>query len=441
MKLLKRFSLVLLACMHSQICHAWTNPVLPLDPDPSHWDEAESSKPSLNLQPVLEKSTTTDHLTLRTKHFVRDGAPPLMLVHGMMQNDRTWDSPVKKYNFARYMHAHGFDVWVVNVRGAGTAGFKSDAPTGSQRWTIDDLAIYDMPVLIQMVRDRTGQAPWVIGHSLGAWTMEGYLAGLDYDSRGKVQPDWSLGEVRQSAIKGLITLGGVYNLWWQKSVHRAIGDPIRTEEDFYHSNYELELGSGLQTAIDIIRQMPTIPTPWLSPLIAPPISEIPWVGGTVAGYYKRFVNSVISTSLITMFHYPPNVNPEVVRLKVFDGNENLSPYIVEQAANAIQDGKTCSYYHANPMISAWKTVTGRPNEVFEYASVREQLHIPLLFAAGGRDRLTNAEMIYKDGFQKSKSPDKTYLYRELIGHDDLVMGLTSPKEIWMPIVRWMRDRN
>lgn len=231
--------------------------------NPDTWDLDPANHDSLVINPVRENAISRDGLRLAIKHYPRPGAQPLLLVHGLAQNDRGWDSPVKRYNFARFMHSQGFDVWIGNLRGAGTAGFRSEMPEGPHHWNIDDYAVNDLPGLINTVTQATGHKPFLIVHSLGAWAGEGYLAGIGYDRNGHVIAHELSATARQGGIRGMISIAGVYNLRWEHAVSEALINPVKNEVDYYHSNYELELASGFKPLFHIIPNLPALPLGWI----------------------------------------------------------------------------------------------------------------------------------------------------------------------------------
>jgi pimeloyl-ACP methyl ester carboxylesterase len=103
-------------------------------------------------------------------------AEPLVLCHGLGANRFNFDLD-GRISLARHLAERGFDVWVLELRGAGL----SDAPgwfTGrSWNWDFDTHLGLDAPAALDEVRRATGQRRvfWV-GHSMGG--MLGYaLAG------------------------------------------------------------------------------------------------------------------------------------------------------------------------------------------------------------------------------------------------------------------------
>ena len=394
------------------------------------WADLQTLAPdSLNLEPVRVDAQSRDGLRLALKRYARPGAQPVMLVHGLAQNDRGWDPGDARYSFARYLHSQGFDVWVANFRNAGTQGFRSEAPKGAHHWSIDDYAISDLPGLIEGVLRETGQAPFVVGHSMAAWVIEGYLAGISYDQRGRVISTLRIGLARQKNIRGVITIAGVYNLRWDHAVSEVGSNPIRNIVDYYHSNYELELLSGFKPFQHIVPHLPELPLGWIGQVINLPFDKIPFVGSLLSKAYRGFQSDVIRTPILNMLYYSPGVDPELVRLHAIDGLEDLGPHVIEQLSNAINQQSTLSYFHIS-----------RPQDAYEYSSIRPHVQIPMLFVGGGRDRLASATQIYEDGYLRTQSPDKEYLHVEEFGHMDILTGVHAPEAVMAPVARWIRQR-
>jgi len=368
-------------------------------------------------------------LTLGMKHFPRPGAQPVLFIHGLAQNDRLWDPALPEYSFARFLHAQGYDVWVGNMRAAGTSGFRSETPPGPHHWSVEDYAVYDVPALIRTVRTKTGQAPFVIGHSLAAWAFEGYLAGLQYAPDGAARPNARAATANQDQIRGMITIAGVYNLWWPFAAYEALEKPIRTERDFYQSNYELELMSDADVFYPIVPQLPGLPLGWIGNVLNLPLEQIPYIGSRLQTLYQGFQNRLVATPILSMFYYHPNVDEEMVRLHGHDGLEDLGPHLIEQLTNAIKDQQTHSYYHME-----------RPANAYEYWRGRRNVRVPMLFVGGARDRLANVEMIYQDGYLQNKSPDKQFLAVEKAGHLDILSGKNAAREVMGPVLEWIRAR-
>ena len=124
---------------------------------------------------------------------------PVILCPGLICNNYFWDLD-KNHSFARYLADHGYDVWSVSLRGAGNstknvfyvvrnlvpilahkegrAHIKRQTSFDARKfnWTIDDHIKFDVPAVIDYVREKTGRpkVTW-IGHSMGGMLMYGYL--------------------------------------------------------------------------------------------------------------------------------------------------------------------------------------------------------------------------------------------------------------------------
>ncbi len=384
--------------------------------------------------PARESAQSLDGFTLALKHYPTPGGTPLLLIHGLAQNDRIWDSPIERYNFAQILQAHGYDVWIGNLRGAGTRGFRSDTPAGPHHWTVDDYAINDLPALVDKVYQETGKKPWLIGHSLAAWVFTGYLGGIEYTPDGQVRPNKKRGAERQAGLAGMITIAGVFSLAWEHSVENFMKDPLRSELDYYHSNYELELLAKNKPLFWIIPRLPGLPLGWIGSVLGLRFDQIPLIGKKLTEIYSGFQSQIIETPVFSMFYSPSNTNAEMVKNHVADGFEDLGPHLVEQLANAVNTHETTSYYHLD-----------RPKQAYKYSDVLKTLKLPLLFMGGEKDRLASAFQIYHEGYLKSGGRgdqgsynDKVFVAVPNAGHLDILTG-ENAAEITIPALERFID--
>ncbi|MBI4515173.1 MAG: alpha/beta fold hydrolase [Deltaproteobacteria bacterium] len=121
-------------------------------------------------QPEHYYAYTRDHWRLALYRYVpRRGShrTPVLLCHGMSSNRWDMDGP-GRISLARHLVRRGYDVWNVELRGAG----RSTRPTwwnGKRyNWTFEDYVQHDAPAALQVVLRETGarQVHWV-GHSMG----------------------------------------------------------------------------------------------------------------------------------------------------------------------------------------------------------------------------------------------------------------------------------
>ena len=121
-------------------------------------------------QPRFYRTRTHDGWRLALYRYTpvrRSHQTPVLLCHGMSSNRWDMDGP-GKISLARYLLRQGYDVWVVELRGAG----RSTRPTwwNGKRydWRFEDYVQHDAPALLRKVLHESGarQVHWV-GHSMG----------------------------------------------------------------------------------------------------------------------------------------------------------------------------------------------------------------------------------------------------------------------------------
>ncbi len=99
------------------------------------------------------------------------GAPAL-LCHGMGSNRFNLDGP-GPFSLARYLHRRGFDVWLMELRGAGASRRRLPLGPASWRVSFEDYVVHDAPAALRAIRKEVGgRRPLWVGHSLGG--MVGY---------------------------------------------------------------------------------------------------------------------------------------------------------------------------------------------------------------------------------------------------------------------------
>jgi pimeloyl-ACP methyl ester carboxylesterase len=104
-------------------------------------------------------------------HRYRPPAPlyrePVILCHGLAMNRFLFDFGGDP-SLARFLRDHGFDVWVVEYRGAGMSSSPRLFDGRKMNWTLDDIVHRDVTAFVNAVSRAAGGAPvhW-IGHSTG----------------------------------------------------------------------------------------------------------------------------------------------------------------------------------------------------------------------------------------------------------------------------------
>jgi pimeloyl-ACP methyl ester carboxylesterase len=102
---------------------------------------------------------------------------PVILCHGLSSNRFAFDLPACP-SLARYLRMHGFDVWLVELRGSGMSEKPglvfSDVPYS---WGFHDHLTKDVPAVIRFVMEQTGASKinW-IGHSMGGMLIRAHVS-------------------------------------------------------------------------------------------------------------------------------------------------------------------------------------------------------------------------------------------------------------------------
>src|SRR5688572_3629564 len=120
---------------------------------------------NLSPKPIVDYVTTQDGWKIALhRHHGTKRRFPVLLVHGLASNYRNMDFPIKDLSLARFLSQHGFDTWIVDLRGSGLSKKKFLR----YRWYFDDFVFQDLPAAVEQIMKVT-KAPrlhW-IGHSMG----------------------------------------------------------------------------------------------------------------------------------------------------------------------------------------------------------------------------------------------------------------------------------
>ncbi|MEV4314165.1 alpha/beta fold hydrolase [Actinocrispum sp. NPDC049592] len=109
--------------------------------------------------------TTVDGLGLSLLRFRRgEAGEVVLLVPGLTLSSDMFIMP-EHYNLVSFLLDNGFEVWSLDSRMSNRHPYG----TGLNRYTLDDLALFDHPAAVSLVRGQIGDRPLhVVSHCLGA---------------------------------------------------------------------------------------------------------------------------------------------------------------------------------------------------------------------------------------------------------------------------------
>lgn len=126
----------------------------------------------------LYRTRTRDGYRIALWRYKASGRrTPALLVHGLGSNRYDLDFPDEKYSLAWFLHAAGFDTWVVELRGAGHSNARLRKHLFG--FHFDDYVHHDLPAAFRLIENETGSPSvhWA-GHSLGGMLAYAVLATL-----------------------------------------------------------------------------------------------------------------------------------------------------------------------------------------------------------------------------------------------------------------------
>lgn len=361
-----------------------------------------------------EFAPTSDGWKLALRRYKPTGnkpKTPVILCHGLANNRYGLDFDEMygdKYSLAKYLVKGGndgkekFDVWVLELRGHGNSmTFYPWKKPWKYNWNFDTYVEHDVPDTIRFVKRKCdSESVFWIGHSMG-----GILA-------------YAYGETKEGKknFKGVVT----------------IGSPVKF--DGLRANLAEEKYEWFISLLKIIftPEMPALP------LLGPEFLKI--------AKYKEIQDFIINSKLLSFFVNKDNMDKEVLRRFLEVGGGTTCTKVLCQFILCFQINDFCRYpkwprlcerFHDYPILG----------KIFCPYSYRENLKkfvSPILFIAGGGDKLTTTDDIFytydqvgsKDKEYKEFSIDKGYSAD--YGHVDLVVGRNSKIEVFKEAYDWLK---
>ncbi|XP_055803653.1 triacylglycerol lipase 2-like [Solanum dulcamara] len=95
---------------------------------------------------------------------------PVLLQHGILVDGVTWVMNSAEQSLPMILADSGFDVWIANTRGTrySLRHLNLHPYNGDYwNWSWDDLVAHDLPTVVNLVYEQSGQKIHYVGHSLG----------------------------------------------------------------------------------------------------------------------------------------------------------------------------------------------------------------------------------------------------------------------------------
>jgi pimeloyl-ACP methyl ester carboxylesterase len=349
---------------------------------------------------------TPDGVRLRAKRYANPGGTPVVFFHGFNGNGFEFDLPREGYNMAVFLARRGYDVWIPSFRGCGVEPYLCDP--GDWSHSIDTLAIYDAPTLIDNVTRITGKKPFWIGHSMGGMVLYMYLQGVRFEGPAKdcrVVSDPALVEARNASIIGGIPIASPPAFWWPR--HHPF--QIVTESS---------IGRGLLGASVLLNRLraPVAPRVRIGSNAKMAVLNRP-----------RGIKALSRSPIGIMLYNRRNTDSETSTSLVKWGADDVSAHMYVQLVDGIWNIDFRQYF---PFIFR--------EEPYDYTLNMPLVKAPMFFITGDKD-FANYVGIRRYGHDRISSQVKKFVMLPGYGYTDLVMGRRVEKEVYPLVAEWMEE--
>ena len=405
------------------------------------------------LTTAVVRIPTADGGSVAIKRRGNPGGRPVLFLHGLAVNADLWNLPeVRGPDFhyrslASILYAAGYDVWLINLRGHGGPHMRSEPPPDQTDWCVDHFIMFDLPAVVDYVLATTRRPPVLIGASMGAMTLAGYLQGARYTGcrcakpghtgtavdvdEGRIVADAALARERQRRLAGAVFAEFPAALRWPESLYDAGGrlkwrallrDWWRNDGDL---NYPFELLArwgwlhALLSAVGQVR---------LNALAAD-LERGPWYRRwrlplPLATNIERLERRVIQTLLNVAgtFTGATHHRAEVMLAGHRYILDHMKAGVLRQLAKCVRRG-------------AFVSLLGEPEHA--YSDHYGLVELPILVVQGGRDRIANAEVTRTAFFERVASTGKKWLFYPEIAHGELEAAPIATERVYPAIQSWL----
>lgn len=410
---------------------------------------------TLAYETVRESTLTTDQVEIVMKRYRNEGATPVVLMNGIAQNIYCWDLPYDGHSLGVYLAERGYDVWIPNFRSHGPEEFQSGMPASGWTWNVDDLAVYDIPAIIDKVLMATGQRPFWVGHSMGGMTLYMYLQGASYEW-AKIDEEWgwvwhgwywdwekirdiydwrifsdpTLVTERNSAkLAGVVTVGSPAAMDWE--LHVTIWDfwQYLNETDYWRYNLEVETLANSALVELAIEAMDYIPLSAILEFLTEGLENIPFIGEILDAFLEWVMGNIADSFAGAQFWYEPNMTEELAFQVLNVAVESICADVLHQFLKGTQDYAWQEFNDADPYRQPYK-----------YSDHYDLVSAPILVVAADKDKLANWTVVQDLVYEGVSSVDKSFHLLHDFGHVDMCVGVEAPNQVYPLVEQWINAR-
>ncbi|MGE0479992.1 MAG: alpha/beta fold hydrolase [Phycisphaerae bacterium] len=392
----------------------------------------------MNPTRTVEFARTADGANLALLRRESAGGPPVLLFHGIAVNADIWDLPdIRGDGFhyrslASLLHEAGCDVWLVNLRGHGSAGAYSAPPMGLRDWCVDHYVLYDAPAALAHVRRRTGKRPFVVGSSMGAIVLGAYLQGATLHDAGTVTAADALAAQRQAEIAGGVFVEFPAALRWPGTLYGpdgaldwgALRDGWRNTH--IHANFPFEILARWLWLQGVVELLGEVRLDWLRPApnAAARHAARPEALRRVLDYGEQsFAHAV--RELFVRFkgaeHFRVETFTQGLRLAL----DHMKAGVLRQFAACVRQRSIVSALGTTPHV---------------YSDHYGCIASPTLLVLGGRDRIAHPEITRAVFYDAIRASDKTLALFENMAHGEFEYAPEATDLVYPRIREWILKR-